>query len=66
LKQKRPDQVPSAVQNLLNSARRLLQVLRLWSVEQATEDEVSDLYVKIGNDLNIAISAFAQHQIDLR
>ncbi|KAF8817093.1 WD40 repeat-like protein [Phlegmacium glaucopus] len=62
---KNPDEVPSTVQNLLLSTKRLQEVLHLWSVEQATEGDVSDVYVKIGNELNLTISAFAQHQIDM-
>jgi len=63
---KKADEVPSTVQNLLLSTKRLQDVLRLWSVEQATEGDVSDLYVQIGNQLNQTINAFAQHQIDMR
>ena len=66
LTQKNSDQVPSTVQNLLISTQRLQDVLRLWSVGQASEGDVSDMYVQIGNNLNLTISAFAQHQIDLR
>lgn len=33
---------------------------------QATEGDVSDLYVQIGHELNLTIGAFAQHHIDLR
>jgi hypothetical protein len=58
--------VPGTVQNLLISTKRLQEVLRLWSVEQASEGDVSDMYVQIGNELNLTISAFAEHQIDLR
>ena len=58
--------MPSTVKNLLLSTQRLQEVLRLWSVKQATEGDVSDMYVQIGNELNLTISAFAQHQIDLR
>ncbi|KAF8799217.1 hypothetical protein BYT27DRAFT_7150003 [Phlegmacium glaucopus] len=60
-----PDEVPSTVQNLLLSTKRLQEVLRLWSVEQATEGDVSDVYVKIGTELNLTINAFAQHKIDM-
>jgi hypothetical protein len=61
-----PGDVPTAVHNLLASTKRLQEVLKLWSADQATEDEVSDLYVKIGHEFNATISAFAYHQIDLR
>ena len=64
--QRNPDQVPSTVQKLLTSTQRLQEVLRLWSVGQASEGDVSDTYVQIGNELNLTISAFAQHQIDMR
>jgi hypothetical protein len=64
--QKTPDKVPSTVHNLLTSTKRLQEVLRLWSVEQASEGDVSDTYVQIGNEFNLTISAFAEHQIDLR
>jgi len=50
---------------LLVSTQRLQEVLRLWSVGQASEGDVSDMYVQIGNQLNLTISAFEQHQIDL-
>ncbi|KAF8159902.1 hypothetical protein B0H34DRAFT_705284 [Crassisporium funariophilum] len=60
-----PDDVPTAVHNLLSSTKRLQEVLRLWSLDQATEGDVSDLYVQIGNEFNVTISAFAYHQIDL-
>ena len=58
--------MPTTVQNLLISTQRLQEVLHRWSVGQATEGDVSDTYVQIGNGLNLTISAFAQHQIDLR
>lgn len=64
--QKNPDKVPTAVQNLLISTKRLQEVLRLWSVEQASEGDVSDMYVQIGNEFNLTVSAFAEHQIDMR
>ena len=48
------------------STKRLQEVLKLWSVEQATEEEVSNVYVQIGHEFNVTISAFAYHQIELR
>lgn len=60
-----PGDVPAAVHSLLASTKRLQEILKLWSVDQATEDEVSDLYVKVGHEFNTTISAFAYHQIDL-
>jgi hypothetical protein len=59
------DDVPTAVRNLLVATKQLQEALRLWSVQQATEMEVSDTYVTVGTDFNETVSAFAQHKIDL-
>ena len=42
------------------------EVLRHWSKEQASEGDVSDVYVQIGHEFNAVIAAFAFHSIDLR
>ena len=52
--------------SLLTSTKRLQELLKLWSAEQATESDVSDLYVQIGHEFNATITAFSQHRIDLR
>ncbi|KAF5383805.1 hypothetical protein D9615_003810 [Tricholomella constricta] len=57
--------VPGSVRNLLLSTKRLQELLKQWSVGQATEGQVSDAYVQIGTDFNTTIRAFAYHQIDL-
>jgi len=57
--------VPGAVRNLLLSTKRLQDLLKQWSMGQATEGQVSDAYVQIGTDFNTTIRAFAYHQIDL-
>ncbi|KDQ51072.1 hypothetical protein JAAARDRAFT_140943, partial [Jaapia argillacea MUCL 33604] len=57
--------VPTAVQNLLQSTKRLQDVLRQWSVAQASESQVSDVYVLVGNEFNTTITAFARHNIDM-
>jgi len=58
--------VPNAVQKLLFSTRRLQQVLNEWSTENATDGDVSDVFVQIGHDFNAVIAAFAHYSIDLR
>ena len=58
--------MPRAVHSLLTSTKRLQELLKLWSAEQATESDVSDLYVQIGHEFNATITAFSQHRIDLR
>lgn len=66
LTQKQQADVPGSVRCLLLSTKRLQDLLQQWSVEQATETQVSDVFVEIGTNFNAAIRAFAYHQIDLR
>ncbi|KAF9482655.1 hypothetical protein BDN70DRAFT_828908 [Pholiota conissans] len=61
----KPGDVPNTVHKLLGSTKQLQEVLKLWSTNQATEGDVSDLYVQIGHEFNTMISAFAYHRIDL-
>ena len=58
--------VPTLVHNLLSSTKQLQEILRQWSLNQATETQVSDAYVQVGTEFNATIGAFAYHQIDLR
>ena len=58
--------VPKTVHSLLASTKQLQEVLEDWSLGQATETQVSDVYVQIGTEFNATIAAFAYHQIDLR
>jgi len=57
--------VPTAVHNLLSSMKQLQSLLSQWSVGQASETQVSDIYVQIGTNFNATIHAFAYHRIDL-
>ncbi|KAI0060266.1 AIP3-domain-containing protein, partial [Artomyces pyxidatus] len=57
--------VESAVTRLLVSIKQLLESLTKWANQQATEDEVSDVYVRLGNDFNAAVAAFASYNIDM-
>ncbi|KAE9405303.1 hypothetical protein BT96DRAFT_812434 [Gymnopus androsaceus JB14] len=63
--QRTPGDVPSTVRNLLLSMKQLQDTLKHWSVNQATEAQVSDVYVQIGTDFNATVNAFAYHKIDL-
>ena len=58
--------VPTAVKNLLLATKQLQVALRQWSIQQASETEVSDTYVTVGTEFNETVKAFAQHKIDLR
>ncbi|KAJ6264338.1 hypothetical protein Dda_0483 [Drechslerella dactyloides] len=47
-----------SVTNLLRATKELLETLTRWSRGQATEQDVSDVYVKLGSHFNIACRAF--------
>ncbi|KIP02833.1 hypothetical protein PHLGIDRAFT_111593 [Phlebiopsis gigantea 11061_1 CR5-6] len=57
--------IESAVTRLLVSIKALLETLTLWSTLQKTENDVSDVYVRLGNDFNAATAAFASYNIDM-
>ncbi|KAI0929563.1 hypothetical protein AcV7_005058 [Taiwanofungus camphoratus] len=57
--------VESAVTRLLVSIKQLLESLTLWSKQEMTETQVSDVYVRLGNDFNAAVAAFASFNIDM-
>lgn len=46
-----PD-VPVSVSNLLDATRRLEEALRQWGTLQVSENEVSDVFVNVGNCYN--------------
>ena len=56
----------SAVTRLLVSIKQLLEALTLWSQLNIDETQVSDVYVRLGNDFNEAVAAFAAFSIDMR
>lgn len=47
------------------SIKALLETLTLWSQGEKTENDVSDVYVRLGNDFNAAVSAFGTFRIDM-
>jgi len=57
--------VESAVTRLLVSIKALLEALTNWSLLKIDENEVSDVYVRLGNDFNAAVAAFAAFNIDM-
>jgi len=42
-----------------------LECLTQWSNSERSEEEVSDVYVTLGNDFNAAVAAFVSHEIDM-
>ncbi|KAI0262724.1 hypothetical protein BC834DRAFT_828524 [Gloeopeniophorella convolvens] len=57
--------VESSVTRLLVSIKQLLESLTNWSNSKASEEEVSDVYVRLGNDFNVVVVAFAHYDIDM-
>ncbi|THH32037.1 hypothetical protein EUX98_g2140 [Antrodiella citrinella] len=60
-----PSDVPTAVSTLLGLTRQLQDVLRLWSLGQASESQVSDAYILVGMQFNATVNAFARYHVDL-
>jgi len=54
------------VTRLLVAIKQLLEALTQWSTGRMSESEVSDVYVRLGNDFNAAVAAFGQFNIDMR
>lgn len=57
--------VPRAVATLLQTTKRLQEMLELWSTYQANESQVSDVYVHVGTEFNATVTAFAYYSIDM-
>ncbi|MCJ1283923.1 Bud site selection protein 6 [Xylographa opegraphella] len=51
-------QIEKSVTHLLIATKQLLECLTQWSRQTATESEVSDVYVRLGYEFNIACRAF--------
>ncbi|KAI1783551.1 AIP3-domain-containing protein, partial [Ganoderma leucocontextum] len=57
--------VESAVTRLLVSIKALLESLTQWSKATVDEAQVSNVYVRLGNDFNAAVAAFGAFGIDM-
>lgn len=58
--------VESTVTRLLVAIKQLLESLTSWSSHKISEQDVSDVYVRLGNDFNACVVAFASFDIDMR
>jgi hypothetical protein len=58
--------VPQAVATLLETTKQLQEMLRLWSISRASEQHVSDIYVRLGTEFNSTVAAFQNFGIDMR
>ncbi|WFD35745.1 Bud site selection protein 6 [Malassezia cuniculi] len=55
----------SSVTRLLFATKMLLESLTQWCRGTKSETDVSDVYVRLGNDFKVAISAFSSYGIDM-
>lgn len=55
----------SSVTRLLFATKMLLESLTQWCRGTRTETDVSDVYVRLGNDFKVAITAFSSYGIDM-
>ncbi|PAV19987.1 AIP3-domain-containing [Pyrrhoderma noxium] len=60
-----PD-VPTAVSTLCDTTRRLEESLRRWAALEISENDVSDVFVSVGNSFHEMLAAFAAYGIDMR
>ena len=57
-------QIEKSVTHLLIATKQLLETLTQWSRDNATEGDVSDVYVRLGYEFNIACRAFNSIGVD--
>ena len=63
--QQQLSQIEKSVTHLLIATKQLLETLTRWSRHSATEGEVSDVYVRLGYEFNIACRAFQSIGVDV-
>lgn len=57
-------QIEKSVTHLLVATKQLLETLTQWSRQQASDAQVSDVYVRLGYEFNLACRAFASINVD--
>ncbi|KAI0102420.1 bud site selection protein 6 [Nemania sp. FL0031] len=57
-------QIEKSVTHLLVATKQLLETLTQWSQGQATDTQVSDVYVRLGYEFNMACRAFTAINVD--
>ncbi|KAK4704862.1 hypothetical protein P7C70_g1354, partial [Phenoliferia sp. Uapishka_3] len=55
----------STITRLLIATKQLLEGLAKWSREEVSDDAISAIYVKLGNDFNVACAAFSKENIGM-
>ena len=61
---KQISQIEKSVTHLLVATKQLLETLTQWSRGHSQEDEVSDVYVRLGYEFNLACRAFNSIGVD--
>jgi hypothetical protein len=57
--------IESTVTKLLVATKQLLESLTRWARGEASEQDVSDIYVNLGNEFNVACRAFLSAGIEV-
>jgi hypothetical protein len=57
--------IETSVTRLLVATKQLIETLTAWSRRQASENDVSDVYVRLGNEFNIARTSFQRAGIEM-
>jgi hypothetical protein len=57
--------IETSVTRLLVATKQLIETLTAWSRRQATETDVSDVYVRLGNEFNVARTSFERAGIEM-
>lgn len=57
-------QIEKSVTHLLVATKQLLETLTLWSRGNASDSQVSDVYVRLGYEFNMACRAFTAINVD--
>jgi hypothetical protein len=51
---------------LVEVTKQLQETLRLWSISYASEQHISEVYVRLGAEFNATVAAFQNFGIDMR
>src|SRR5215469_13133613 len=62
--QQQLSQIEKSVTHLLVATKQLLETLTQWSRGNATDTQVSDVYVRLGYEFNMACRAFSAINVD--
>ncbi|CAG8545341.1 6948_t:CDS:10 [Diversispora eburnea] len=57
--------IENTVTQLLFTTKSLLEALTSWSLGRMNEQQVSDIYVQLGSELNVVVNLFNQSGVDM-